>query len=369
MDAHVSTTFMLLYLLAHMLELAALSPAKPRISHCRSTDKETFTCWWEPAQDGESTANHTLWYSLEGEEQEHECADYVTMGPSSCFFDQSHTSIRTIYNISVVAFSPLGRTISNPVYIDVLYIVQPPPPVNVNLQARTDQEGDMVVTWSPPTNRTTHLEWTAMCYQVRLKPRKASWEYFNTGLEVQFTFHNLNHITVYLVQVRCRTHQGFWSEWSLTTCAQTPEAPGMKIQRVWILLSSLFCVTCLVLLAIIGLKVDIVRRFVWPPIPEPTIGGLNLKALKRAGPGIIGVPHVMWPPEPEDLWAAVEIGGHGQDPEWVELQEGGSMTHSPSDWSRALVAPSNLLQVFSLPSDDKYTDLVDQSWSVGGARK
>nr|pir pseudo-prolactin receptor precursor - mouse [Mus musculus]AAA39975.1 pseudo-prolactin receptor precursor [Mus musculus] len=74
--------------LAYMLLVLSISllngqspPGKPEIHKCRSPDKETFTCWWNPGSDGGLPTNYSLTYSKEGEKNTYECPDYKTSGP------------------------------------------------------------------------------------------------------------------------------------------------------------------------------------------------------------------------------------------------------------------------------------------------
>lgn len=66
----------------------------------------------------------------------YECPDYQTAGENSCFFNKNNTSIWVNYNITVVATNELGRTFSDSVDVDVVYIGESSTvifPANANL--------------------------------------------------------------------------------------------------------------------------------------------------------------------------------------------------------------------------------------------
>ncbi|XP_009892986.1 PREDICTED: prolactin receptor [Charadrius vociferus] len=259
-------------------------PEKPTIIKCRSPEKETFTCWWKPGSDGGHPTNYTLLYSKEGEEQVYECPDYRTAGRNSCYFDKKHTSFWTIYNITVRATNKMGSNISDPHYVDVTYIVQPDPPVNVTLELKKplNRKPYLVLTWSPPPLADVRSGWLTLEYELRLKPEEGEeWETIFVGQQTQYKMFSLNPGKKYIVQIHCKPdHHGSWSEWSSEKYIQIPTDFRVKDMVVWIVVGVLSSLICLIMSWTMVLKGYRMVAFILPPVPGPKIKGIDTHLLE-----------------------------------------------------------------------------------------
>ncbi|NXK45787.1 PRLR protein, partial [Chauna torquata] len=259
-------------------------PEKPTIIKCRSPEKETFTCWWKPGSDGGHPTNYTLLYSKEGEEQVYECPDYRTAGPNSCYFDKKHTSFWTIYNITVRATNEIGSNSSDPHYVDVTYIVQPDPPVNVTLELKKpiNRKPYLVLTWSPPPLADVRSGWLTLEYELRLKPEEGEeWETIFVGQQTQYKMFSLNPGKKYIVQIHCKPdHHGSWSEWSSEKYIQIPNDFRVKDMIVWIIVGVLSSLICLIMSWTMFLKGYRMITFILPPVPGPKIKGIDTHLLE-----------------------------------------------------------------------------------------
>ncbi|XP_037655034.1 prolactin receptor [Choloepus didactylus] len=286
MKENVASTiiFILLLFLNTSLLNGQSPPGKPEIVKCRSPEKETFTCWWKPGTDGGLPTNYSLTYYKEGETLTHECPDYETGGPNSCYFNKKHTSIWTIYIITIHATNQMGSSSSDPRYVDVTYIVEPDPPVKLNLEMKKpeDRKPFLWIKWFPPTLVDVRSGWLTLQYEIRLKPEKADeWETHFAGQQTQFKILSLNPGQKYLVQVRCKPDHGFWSTWSPESSIQIPSDFPMKDTTVWIFVAILSAVICLIVVWAVALKGYSMMTCILPPVPEPKIKGFDTHLLEK----------------------------------------------------------------------------------------
>ncbi|XP_078531061.1 prolactin receptor-like [Lissotriton helveticus] len=275
-----AVTFILLLLINTDLMDGESLPGKPVNITCRSPEKETFSCWWLPGSDGGLPTNYSLLYKTEGKNTYSECPDYKTSGPNSCFFDKKHTSIWTMYNIIVNATNDLGSTTSDPEFVDVAYIVQLRPPLNVTLSI-IDDPPHLLVKWSPPSEADVKSGWVTIEYEVQFKSKKAKeWETLTAGKQRQLKVFSLNPSENYIVQVRCKSDHGFWSMWSPESYIQIPDNFPRKDMTLWISIAVLSFVICLTIIWTMALKRWSMLTCILPPVPGPKIMGFDKQLLK-----------------------------------------------------------------------------------------
>ncbi|KAM6222815.1 prolactin receptor isoform 1-T2 [Rhynchocyon petersi] len=276
--------FILLLFLNATLLNGQSPPDKPEILKCRSPDKETFTCWWKPGSDGGLPTNYSLSYHKEGDEVTHDCPDYITGGPNSCYFSKKHTSMWKFYIITVKATNKMGSTSSDPHYIDVTYIVEPEHPLNLTLEIKQpeDRKPYLLVKWLPPVLADVRSGWFTLQYEIRLKPEKAAeWENHFAGQQTQFKIFSLYTGQKYVVQVRCKPDHGFWSEWSPESYIEIPVDFTMKDITMWTFVAVLAAAICLILVWAVSLKSCSVVACILPPVPGPKIKGFDTHMLEK----------------------------------------------------------------------------------------
>ncbi|XP_076844973.1 prolactin receptor a [Brachyhypopomus gauderio] len=257
------------------------APGRPRLTSCRSPEKETFTCWWEPGEDGGLPTTHALYYHLESSETVYECPDYRTAGENSCFFSKNNTSLWVNYNISVVATNSEGSSVSEAVEVDVAYIVQPNTPENVSVEVLDDDPVPYLhVWWEPPLATDTQSGWITLFYQLRVKRgSQDTWEEYNAGMQKSYNIFSVHSGCEYSVQVRCRPDHGFWSEWTTPTYVQIPDyMPGDR--SMWIVVAVFAGFTLLILSWTVNVKRSSVKHCLLPPVPGPKIKGFDQQLLK-----------------------------------------------------------------------------------------
>lgn len=275
----------LLFLLFYMTNGKATSPGppgKPTLTHCRSPEKETFTCWWRPGSDGGLPTTYTLHYFKDSSETEYQCPDYHTAGPNSCFFNKNETSVWVNYNITVVATNDLGKTSSDPVDVDVAFIVQPHAPENVTVAVIEIKDWPSLrVSWESPHKADIRSGWITLVYELRSKIEgEEEWEEHYPGQQKTFNIFSITSGCTYLVEVRCRADHGFWSEWSTTTKTKVPEY-YFRERSLWILIVVFVSCVFLILAWILYTNSHSLKHCLLPPVPGPKIKGFDHQLLKN----------------------------------------------------------------------------------------
>ncbi|XP_035464594.2 prolactin receptor a isoform X1 [Scophthalmus maximus] len=288
---------LLLFFTPHAKGTRFSPPGKPALTRCRSPEKETFTCWWEPGPDGGLTTTYALYYRKENSEAVYECPDYHTAGENSCFFNKNDTSIWVNYNITVVATNTLGSTFSDPVDIDVVYIVKPNPPEKLTVTVMEDKGWPFLrVSWEPPHKADTRSGWITLIYELRVKLEgEDDWEMHLAGQQKTFNIFSLRSGGTYHVQVRCKPDHGFWSEWSSTSYIKVPDYFHRE-KSAWILIMVFTAFIFLILTWLLHMNSHrSLKHCILPPVPGPKIRGFDEKLLKNG--------------KSEDIFSALVVSG------------------------------------------------------------
>ncbi|XP_062984230.1 prolactin receptor [Elgaria multicarinata webbii] len=282
-------------------------PGKPEIIRCRSPEKETFACWWQPGSDGGLPINYTLLYNKEGEKKYHECPDYTTAGPSSCYFDKWHTKLWTTYNFTIRATNEMGSSVSEPYYVDVANIVQPHSPENLSLEFEKKVYGEyLLLNWDAPSLGDVRSGWLTLEYELQIKPEEGQeWERIFVGQRKTYKMFSVNPGAKYVAQVRCRADLGTWSEWSPESYIKLQKEIRPKDILVWIFVAFLSFAIGLIMIWTLALKrTNMVARFL-PPVPGPKIKGFDAQLLEAG--------------KTEELLSALDCQGFPPTSDYEEL--------------------------------------------------
>ncbi|XP_072289097.1 prolactin receptor b isoform X2 [Eucyclogobius newberryi] len=265
---------MLLLLISAVACSSNSPPRKPVLKQCRSPDKETFTCQWDPHADDRENATYRLFYKKERTGVQ-ECPDYRTAGKNTCFFDKSHTSIWVEYFLTLVAFNAFGNTSSDVYQMDVMDIVKPSPPENVTLRLELNKDSPTIhVTWNPYNPGGTS-GWVTPKYQLRFKKEDTNVT-MDAGTQTYFSLYSACPGEQYLVQVRCALDHSQWSEWSNPMYIKVP-----KNKPLWILIAFFSAIPFFTALCLFFIMRKSIKQWLLPTVPGPKIKGVDVQLLKN----------------------------------------------------------------------------------------
>ncbi|XP_056402650.1 prolactin receptor [Hyla sarda] len=258
-------------------------PGEPTVTHCRSYEKETFTCWWKPGSDGGLPTNYTLLYWTEKNKTQVECPDYHTSGPNSCYFSKAHFSIWRYYFVTVNATNALGWNASELIHFEIVDIVQPYPPRNLSFSYEGNESNVpyLLVKWNRPEKADVKVGWMTVEYEVRLREeKKQTWEEHRVEQQTKLKVFSLTPGKNYVVQVRCKADTGKWSEWSEEGYVQIPGVTKKHDLTLWVSIAVLSVIICLTMIWTMVLKGYSWMSCICPPVPGPKIMGFDTQLLK-----------------------------------------------------------------------------------------
>uniref|UniRef100_A0A8C1WG95 Prolactin receptor n=1 Tax=Cyprinus carpio TaxID=7962 RepID=A0A8C1WG95_CYPCA len=297
-DAEQALTLMwLLSWISH--SMCHSSPGKPRITRCRSPEKETFTCWWEPGSTGGLPTSYQLYYRKESGMEMYKkniliYLDHIQFISLFHFIYCCHLLVRYVCAVDY----HLRRFI-------FFHTVQPHPPENVNVTfMQTTNSPYFLVQWQPPHDADTRSGWVTIKYEVRLKiensgnEEDSNWESYSAGKQLEFSIYSPQPGANYIVQVRCKLDQGLWSEWSPSAFIQIPDNMSDTQNAFMIIAVTLMVIIFLLTAGVLTVKMKPVKHFFLPPVPEPKISGLDTQLLKSG--------------KAEDIFSALITPGYPQ---------------------------------------------------------
>ncbi|XP_034145810.1 prolactin receptor isoform X2 [Esox lucius] len=304
----------------------AVMKKRPQIYYCRSPNMEVFTCWWHPldnSSESDGNVTYSLTYTVE-KGPKRDCPDYVTGGPNSCHFDSSHTSIWTMYCMTVDARTSHGVFSSQEHCLDVADIVETEAPVDLTYTLMNSSEEEAgrtaLVTWAYPNPTHIQYGWITLVFELQFRrvAEPNNWKVKRLLRETQLELLDMP-VGEYVVRVRCRSrNQGIWSKWSASLLLTIPakSTPGKPLTRLPVTISVTGVGVVVLLLIIFGIipQGKRIKAFLLPPIPKPHIRGIDPLLLKGSLDEInrhfISFHGYQPPSYSEEVWDSVSTDGN-----------------------------------------------------------
>ncbi|KAJ8278629.1 hypothetical protein COCON_G00056950 [Conger conger] len=258
--------------------------SKPFFTGCRSREQETFSCWWDPGMYGNISATPAfkVLYSKSGCQELTECPDY-TSGENSCFFNKTYTSVWTGYCLLIKVTTERGLVWSEPYSFNILDILQPDPPVQLNWALLNASDSvhyaDIIINWAPPTTADVGSGWISLQYQVRFRSSSVpKWKMGSLVQQCSYPLYALETGQEYEVQARCKPRsEGKFSPFSESLRFLLPHRK--TAMPALVVLFPLAVLLILILLYMLCSMTQM-KHFLLPPIPVPKIDGLSIEMMQ-----------------------------------------------------------------------------------------
>lgn len=240
---------------------------EPENPKCFAEGRKDFTCFWEEDEErAGSLDQYTFTYTYQNENSSRCPLRVLPAADGKRLFICHLNRIQMFVQMDIEVHRE-GMLIHNrSLLVELVLLLDPPTNITVS---RTGQQGQLNVTWVPPTLK--YMD-DSMIYEVsyattdthvgQVQVAQASSELILRGLQPG---------TKYKVRVRVKldgiSYNGYWSAWSDPQFMETPPA------ELDLLIVSL---TLIISLILIGLSLTVLlsnRRYlvekIWPTIPTP----------------------------------------------------------------------------------------------------
>ncbi|KAJ8414018.1 hypothetical protein AAFF_G00066160 [Aldrovandia affinis] len=324
---------------------APLFPDGPHFTHCLSREQETFRCWWTAGsfQNLSEPGALRVFFKKSQSGDWTECPEYSAHVPNECYFNKTHTSVWTRYDLQ------LRSQAQNITYhnhrFSVEDIVHPDPPIRLNWTllnvSRSGLHFDVIVRWEPPPSADVKTGWMTLVYEMHYRERNTSrWNMMDQETGTHQSIYGLHTGTEYEVRVRCKMRLsdnfGDFSETILVFSSSIP-TKGSPFPVTLVLVFGAVGVGVLLVLIIFSQQQKLMVILL-PPVPAPKIKGIDPELLKKGKLDELSSilsSHHMYQPElfQEDSWV-----------EFIELDmgEAGDKSEAESDTQRLLSSSHGL---------------------------
>ncbi|XP_018417806.1 PREDICTED: growth hormone receptor [Nanorana parkeri] len=258
---------------------------RPRITHCRSPQLETFTCYWTYGDFRNLSTSIKFQFTKQIGLNWTDCPDTVSAGENGCYFSKNYTSIWVPYHVRLVSDDVTYHEYT----FTIDEIVRPDPPMALNWTSLNISETrlhmDIELNWLPPATADVKSGWITLEYEVQIKMANATkWKTYDTVKTTYLSIYGLKTGNEYWVKIRCKQKGSYaFSEFS--------ELLHINMSyNVFVLVSDspwpLFVIIA-IFAVVVGLSFFIfckkkrLKMLILPPVPVPKIKGIDPALLQK----------------------------------------------------------------------------------------